>query len=106
MNKCLLVGLLVVLGCSASTETFQQPFSGTLLQFKKGELYYTPPVTEQQARTLGEYLVKENYFDDRDRRMVQLTKTDATFAFKMIVKNGIEQDQIYISSIKALPKDF
>ncbi len=68
---------------------------GTELTFKNGQLFYVPPVTEAEAKRLGEYLVN-NVFFDGDKKSVQIKRKDKTYQFRMVVKKGIEQDQHYI----------
>jgi hypothetical protein len=61
---------------------------GKMLTFNGGELYYTPQVTETEARKLGEYLVKEKFFDGT-KKTVQLAKNNGTYEFRMVVlKDG------------------
>jgi hypothetical protein len=65
---------------------------GKKLQFNGGELYYTPTVTEAEAKKLGEFLVKEGFFDGA-KKTVQLRKTNGTYEFRMVAKKGTESDQ-------------
>lgn len=65
---------------------------GKRLLFNAGELYYKRPVTEQQARRLGEYLVGTHFFDGT-RKTVQLTRPGDTLQFRVVVKGGLEPDQ-------------
>jgi hypothetical protein len=61
---------------------------GKKLTFNGGELYYTSQVTEAEAKKLGDYLVKEKFFDG-NKKTVQLTKDGATYQFRMVVlKDG------------------
>jgi hypothetical protein len=38
---------------------------GTKLMFNGGELYYTSSITRQEAEKLGEYLVRAQFFENR-----------------------------------------
>jgi len=62
---------------------------GERLEFKAGELYYTPAVTEDEANALGEYLVENEFFND-DPKTVQLNKSDGIYEFRMVVKQGFD----------------
>ncbi len=64
---------------------------GTLLTFNKGELYYTSSVTEVEARKLGNYLVKEKFFNGRPK-IIQLNRSGGTIEVRLVAKKGIEQD--------------
>lgn len=61
---------------------------GKKLTFNGGELYYTSQVTEAETKKLGEYLVKEKFFDGT-RKTVQLNKNGETYEFRMVmIKDG------------------
>ena len=68
---------------------------GTLLEFGKGQLYYTSEVTSSEADRLGKYLVQEGFFNGNEIT-VQLNKAGETYEFRMVVKKGIESDQEYL----------
>ncbi len=57
--------------------------AGKLMEFGKGELFYSPGVTDQEAKRLGEYLVKEEFFDEREKT-VQIFKLRGGYAFRMV----------------------
>jgi hypothetical protein len=63
---------------------------GKKLTFNGGEVYYTDQVTEADAKKLGEYLVKEKFFDGT-RKTVQLNKTGSTIEVRMVVKKDGEK---------------
>jgi hypothetical protein len=61
---------------------------GKKLTFNGGELYYTSQVAETDAKKLGEYLVKEKFFDGT-RKTVQLNKNGGTYEFRIVmIKDG------------------
>lgn len=64
---------------------FAQADYGTKQMFKKGELYYKPPVTEEQSKKLGEFLLQQKYFDDDHVRTVQLLKENDVYLVKMVM---------------------
>ncbi len=68
---------------------------GKLLEFNGGQLYYTSTVTTGEADRLGEYLIESGFFDG-ERKTVQLTKPAAVYEFRMVVLEGIEQDQNFV----------
>jgi hypothetical protein len=67
---------------------------GTRLTFNGGELYYTGAVTKAEAEKLGEFLVKEKFFNGTPKT-VQLDKEGNTYLFRMVVKPGFENDVDY-----------
>jgi hypothetical protein len=84
---CLLTASLLAMACTNP---------GTKLTYKKGELYYTSNVTEADAKKVGEYFLKENYFVDEEERAVQLDKSGDTYQVRMVVKEGIDKDEKYV----------
>ena len=68
---------------------------GTRLEFNGGELYYTSSVTLEEATRLGEYMVESGFYDGNEKT-VQLTKTGATYEFRMVIMEGLDEDQEYI----------
>ncbi|MHC4393080.1 MAG: hypothetical protein ACYS22_17445 [Planctomycetota bacterium] len=76
MKKVLL--LLVAVGLVVGAYVLLPPILfGKKLTFKNGELYYKKPVTEADARVLGETLASTGYFDENAR--VQLLKEGEVF---------------------------
>ncbi len=73
---------------------------GKRLVFNSAELYYMPPVTEGQARKLGEYLVKAQYFQGA-RATVQLLQPGGTLQVRFVVKQGVEADPKTVEMFKA-----
>jgi tetratricopeptide (TPR) repeat protein len=72
---------------------------GKRLLFNAGELYYKPPVTEQQARRLGEYLVGTHFFDGK-RKTLQLARPGDTPQVRVVVKEGLERDQQMVEQFR------
>lgn len=61
---------------------------GKKLTFNGGDLYYTSQVTESDAQKLGNYLLKEKFFDGSGKT-VQLNKNGETYEFRMVmIKDG------------------
>ncbi len=65
---------------------------GTKLEYNGGEVYYTDKVTETEAKKLGEYLVKEEFFDGKPKT-VQLDKAGAVYQFRMVVQKEKQSDE-------------
>jgi hypothetical protein len=74
---------------------------GTKLEFNGGDLYYTKNVTEAEAKKLGDYLVKEQFFDGREKS-VQLDKSGSTYQLRLVVQKEKQND----SQTKEVLKDF
>lgn len=85
---------VMLVGCGADY--------GTKINFgENNELYYTDSVTSEQAQSLGDYLVKGEFFaNDGNERTVQLNKSGSTYEFRMVVKTGLDQDQATIDLMK------
>jgi hypothetical protein len=77
---------------------------GKKLTFNGGELYYTSQATEADAKKLGEYLVKEKFFDGT-RKTVQLNKNDGTYEFRMVVKKDGEKAPNTVETFTAVSKE-
>ncbi|MDQ6626324.1 MAG: DUF4019 domain-containing protein [Verrucomicrobiota bacterium] len=65
---------------------------GTRLDFSGSDVYYTSAVTVAEAQKLGDYLVKNEFFDATPKT-VQLNKTGATYEFRMVVKQNVAEDK-------------
>jgi hypothetical protein len=77
---------------------------GKKLTFNGGDLFYTSQVTEAEAKKLGEYLVKETFFDGK-RKTVQLNKSGGTYEFRMVVVKDAEKDPGTVKSFSAVSKE-
>jgi hypothetical protein len=84
--------LCTMLGCNSF---------GKRLEFNKGELYYTSAVTEDEAKNLGNYLVKIGYFADK-QVTVQLDKSGDTYQVKFVIQEGGEKNEEAIASFKLI----
>ena len=72
---------------------------GTKLEFNGGEVYYTENSTEADAKKLGEYLVKEGYFDGKPKT-VQLDKSGSTNQVRLVIQKEFQNDQKTADSMK------
>lgn len=72
---------------------------GEKLEFNGGELYYTKNVTEAEAKKLGEYLVKEEFYDGKEKT-VQLDKEGGTYQFRMVVVEDKRNDESTLEIFK------
>lgn len=72
---------------------------GEKLEFNGGELYYTKNVTEAEAKKLGEYLVKEGFYDGK-MKTVQLDKEGGTYQFRMVVIEEKRNDESTLEIFK------
>ncbi len=60
----------------------------------KSEVYYKDGATADDAKRLGDFLLKNNYFDSATEKSVQLTKTVDTFNVKFVVdKEKVSQTE-------------
>jgi hypothetical protein len=75
------------------------PNYGTPLTYGGNVLYYVAPVTEAEARRLGEYL-STAFFREDTQFAVQLRKSGRTYEFRRCLKKGLENDPEIIDSNK------
>lgn len=71
---------------------------------KNGTIYYTEAVTKADANSLMAYLNKEGFFSNDRKMEVLLDKADGAYAFKFVVKKGMETDGEYITICKQISK--
>ena len=55
------------------------------LTFKQGELYYADPVTEEDARKVGEHLLQQEFFSDDHASTVQLHQEEGRYQLQFVV---------------------
>jgi hypothetical protein len=84
--------LCAMLGCKSY---------GKRLEFNKDEVYYTPAVTEDEAKNLGNYLQKIGYFSGQGYT-VQLDKSNDTYQARFVVQKGIENNDAALNAFKGL----
>ena len=77
---------------------------GTKLEFNGGELYYTKNVTETEAKKLGDYLVKENFYDGKPKT-AQLDKDGASYQFRMVVQPEKRKDEQILALMKTFASE-
>jgi hypothetical protein len=93
INGFLVVAVLLAIGLACSGH-------GTKLDYNGGELYYTANVTEADAKKLGDYLVKEQFFSGK-KVTVQLDKSGATYQVRMVIIPEKQNDAAYHEILKA-----
>lgn len=64
--------------------------------FNGVQVYHTDKVTDAEADSLGNYLVRDGFADGKEKT-VQLTKSGNTYQFRMVVKEGIDKDPEYLA---------
>lgn len=74
---------------------------GQELNFQGGQLFFTSTVRREEAERLGRFLVSEQYFDG-DPKTVQLDKQGRTYAVRMVMKKGLDQDREVIDLARLL----
>lgn len=73
-------------------------------EFNGGELYYTSQVTEDEATKLGQYLVKEKFFDGA-RKTVQLNKNGRTYEFRVVMKEDGDKGSKVVEMFTAVSNE-
>jgi hypothetical protein len=66
----------------------------TRLAFKQGELYFSKPVTEDEARHVGEYLVREQYFSDEQGSTVLLHQEQGRYRLQFVISPEYADDPL------------
>ncbi|MDQ6625030.1 MAG: hypothetical protein M3Y69_02655 [Verrucomicrobiota bacterium] len=92
----ILVALLRLVSCWTRADSH-----GKKLEFNGGELYYTSAVTEAETKKLGEYLVKESFFDGT-KKTAQLNKSGSTYEFRVVAKPGVADNPKMIELFKTV----
>jgi hypothetical protein len=77
---------------------------GQKMMFNGGELYHTSSVSEPEARKLGEYLVKSGFFDG-SRKSVQITRSNGTIQFRMVVIKGMQTNPQLVQAATQFSKE-
>ena len=100
----LALSYLITFGAIASLDVWRDTFVGTTaepsrLTFNNGELYYSDPVTEQEARRLGEYLVETDFFDGTPSAAA-LWRTGDTYIFRFCMREGAADDPEYEKQVQ------
>ena len=72
------------------------PSLGGELKYGDSELFYTPDVTKEKARKLGEYLLETGFFQGENPVTVQLAKEDNVYQFRMVVRGDQERDEEFL----------
>jgi hypothetical protein len=91
----MVVLLAVTLACSQY---------GEKLEYNGGELYYTKNVTETEAKKLGDYMVKEGFYDGT-KKSVQLDKDGSTYQFRMVVLKDKQNDPATAATMKTVANE-
>lgn len=74
---------------------------GEKVDFGNGEeVYYKGDATEQDARKLGAFLRNTGYFDGSGSKSVQIVKDSGTIMIRFVVKDGIWNQESYVSKFK------
>jgi preprotein translocase subunit SecF len=92
LGSILALAILMAIGLACSGH-------GTKLEFNGGDLYYTDNVTESEAKKLGDYLVKEGFYDGKPKS-VQLDKSGSTYQFRMVVQPERQNDEATMTLMK------
>jgi TPR repeat protein len=71
------------------------------LEYNKGDLYYSGSVSRTEATSLGEYLVKDGFFDDSPKT-VHLDKNNDVLQFRVVAKKGIIDNEAMIDLFKVM----
>ena len=64
------------------------------LAFKQGELYFSGPVTRDEAHRVGEHLVQLQYFSDEQGRTVQLYQEQERYRLRFVINAEYAEDPL------------
>ncbi len=82
----------------------EPPTQGQKMVFNGGELYHTSSISEAEARKLGEYLVASGFFDG-GRKSVQITRSNGTIQFRMVVIKGLQSNLQFVQTATQFSKE-
>ena len=74
----------------------------TKLTFRKGELYYTAPVTEQEAHDVGKVLVDLQFFSDELESLVHLSRDGDANQLRFVVNPSRGSDPAVFAAFATL----
>ena len=81
--------------CNSSFETLRKVNPkdfGKVKLFLGSEVFYKSGVTDMEAQKLGEYLVKEEFFQEKKNKSVQLVREGSDYIFRMVVREDLLKD--------------
>ncbi len=93
MAVTVLIALALTLAAGAGYVLKQKPGWGKVLEYKGGRLFYTSMVTEDEARKMGEYLLKVELFKDGGSSIAQLTKAGDVYQLRMITDKEVLEEK-------------
>ncbi|MFY0630310.1 MAG: hypothetical protein JXR05_08000 [Flavobacteriaceae bacterium] len=78
---------------------------GKKLEYQKTEVYYTSKVDKKEAQRLGEFLVRAEFADGKEKS-VQLTKDDfnGNYIFRMVTTKEASESKYYETIFKLFSK--
>jgi hypothetical protein len=78
-----LTGAVVVLGALYFLGSGSE--YGNRMPFERGELYYNEPVTPLEARSVGDYLVQQEFFNQQKATTAQLNNEQGIYQLRFVV---------------------
>lgn len=96
-SLCLVLCLAFISACERYPAEY-----GKRLKYKTSSLFYTPAVTEQEARKLGDYLLKNDFFHESSPGSTQLTREGDVYQFRAVVRKDVVEDREYLESVGLL----
>lgn len=99
---CVFVILIFAISCNSSTkgEVKDEKDYGEKISVDGTDVYYKDGVTKEEAVSLGTFL-EESSFTNGKAKSVQIVKQDDTYQFRMVIKDGYEDDPEYIEMAEA-----
>jgi hypothetical protein len=70
------------------------------LNAKATEILYTKNITESEGIALRDFLIKSGFSDDENPKTVEFDKKDEIYLFRMVIKEGLENDENTINNLK------
>lgn len=74
---------------------------GEKLEFNKGEVYYKSPITDSEAKELGEYLIEKGFFDGNPKSL-QLVKQDEKYKIRFVIKKEMRERKDILNSLEQI----
>ena len=91
--------LVILIGLTVASVLWSSDMSAPyakVLEFNGTQLFYTPSVTEHEAKGLGKYLV-DSGFADGNPKTVHLSKSEETYYCRMVAKEKATQHLAFLA---------
>jgi hypothetical protein len=100
-SKLTIAAIVTAIAIVAAVSLFR-PAPDSMLTFGQGELYYGSAVTDEEAHSVGEYLVAQGYFSEDQASAVRLYRDQDRYRLQFVAKPQHAEDVLALLSIGIL----